>query len=57
MMSTKHELWRGEVVAMEDASFVHVQIVGNLIGVLVNATVDGPCVVLPSSMKVYAGAR
>jgi Uma2 family endonuclease len=33
---------------------VHVQIVGNLVGALVNATVDGPCVVLPSSMKVYA---
>jgi hypothetical protein len=30
-MSTKHEVWRGEVIAMEGASFVHVQIVGNLI--------------------------
>lgn len=29
---------------------MHVQIAGNLIGALVNATVDGPCVVLPSSM-------
>ena len=53
MMSTKHEVWRGEVIAMEGASLVHVQIVGNLIGALGNATVDGPCVVLPSSIKVY----
>jgi Uma2 family endonuclease len=33
---------------------VHVQIVGNLIGALVNATVDGPWIVLRSSMTIYA---
>lgn len=44
MRSTKHELWRGEVIAMEDASFVHVQIVGNLMGALGNATVDGTAI-------------
>jgi Uma2 family endonuclease len=33
---------------------VHFQIVGNLVGAPVNATADGPCIVLPSSMKVYA---
>lgn len=33
---------------------MHVPIVGNLIGALVNATVDGPWIVLRSSMKIYA---
>jgi Uma2 family endonuclease len=33
---------------------VHVQIIGNLVGALVNATADGPWIVLRSSMKVYA---
>jgi Uma2 family endonuclease len=33
---------------------VHVQILGNLVGAFVNATVNGPCIVLPPSMKVYA---
>jgi Uma2 family endonuclease len=33
-------------------SFVHNHIVGNLLRVLGNLVLDGPCVVLPSAMKV-----
>jgi hypothetical protein len=33
---------------------MHVPIVSNLIGAFVNATVDGPWIVLRSSMKIYA---
>lgn len=50
---TKHELWNGEAFAMAGASFVHNQLVGNLARVLGNLVVDGPCIVLPSDMKVH----
>ena len=53
---TKHELWNGEVFAMAGASFVHNQIVGNLARVLGNLVLDGPCVVLPSDLKVHIPA-
>jgi hypothetical protein len=33
---------------------MHVPIIGNLIGAFVNATVDGPWIVLRSSMTIYA---
>lgn len=50
---TKHELWDGEVFAMAGASLVHNVIVGNLARLLGNLLLEGPCVVLPSDMKVY----
>jgi Uma2 family endonuclease len=42
---------------MTNTSFVHAQIVSNLVGALWNATVDGPYVVLSSSMKVRVPIR
>jgi Uma2 family endonuclease len=55
--ATKHEYWDGEVFAMAGASFVHNQLVGNLTRVLGNLVLDGPCVVLPSDMKVRVPLR
>lgn len=49
----KHERWYGEVFAMAGASFLHNQIVGNLARALGNLVLDGPCVVLPSDMKIH----
>lgn len=49
----KHELWEGEVFAMAGASLAHNILVGNLARVLGNLLVEGPCIVLPSDMKVY----
>jgi Uma2 family endonuclease len=51
--SSKHELWDGEVFAMAGASLVHNVIVGNIARVLGNLLADGPCLVLPSDMKVH----
>ena len=53
---TKHELWNGELFAMAGATFVHNQLVGNLARVLGNLVLDGPCVVLPSDMKIHVPA-
>jgi Uma2 family endonuclease len=50
---TKHELWDGEAFAMAGATFVHNQIVGNLTRALGNLVLDGPCIVLPSDMKIH----
>ncbi len=49
----KHELWDGEVFAMAGASLVHNVLVGNLARVFGNLLADGPCLVLPSDMKIY----
>lgn len=49
----KHELWEGEVFATAGASLAHNILVGNLARVVGNLLVEGPCVVLPSDMKVY----
>lgn len=53
---TKHELWDGEVFAMAGASLVHNLLVGNLARTLGNLLLDGPCIVLPSDMKVHVPA-
>lgn len=53
----KHEYWDGEVFAMAGASFVHNHIVGNLARVLGNLVIDGPCIVLPSDLKVRVPLR
>lgn len=51
--SSKHQLWDGEVFAMAGASLSHNLIVGNITRLLGNLVLDGPCVVLPSDMKVF----
>jgi Uma2 family endonuclease len=53
---TKHERWNGEVYAMAGASLAHNLLVGNLIRLLGNLLLDGPCIVLPSDMKVHVPA-
>jgi Uma2 family endonuclease len=53
----KHELWRGEVFAMAGASYVHNRIVANLVAALRDALGGGPCVALPSDMKVRVPSR
>jgi Uma2 family endonuclease len=53
----KHEYWNGEVFAMAGASFVHNQIVMNVGRALLNATDDGPCIVLSSDTKVRVPLR
>ncbi len=53
----KHELWRGEVFAMAGASYVHNRIVANLVAALRDALAGGPCVALPSDMKVHVPSR
>lgn len=50
---SKHERWNGEVFAVAGASFLHNQIVGNLARSLGNLVFDGPCIVLPSDMKIH----
>jgi Uma2 family endonuclease len=54
---TKHELWRGEVFAMAGASFAHNRIVANLLAELRDALANGPCVALPSDMKLHVPSR
>lgn len=54
---TKHELWRGEIFAMEGASYAHNRIVANLLAALRDALGRGPCVPLPSDMKVHVPSR
>jgi Uma2 family endonuclease len=54
--ATKHELVHGQLVAMAGASWEHNIIVGNLVGELRAALRDGPCVALPSDMKVLVRA-
>lgn len=53
---TKHERWEGEVFAMAGASLVHNLMVGNLTRILGNLLLEGPCLVLPSDMKVHVPA-
>jgi Uma2 family endonuclease len=53
----KHELWRGEVFAMAGASYVHNRIVANLVAALRDALGGGPCVALPSDMKIHVPSR
>lgn len=48
----KHEYWHGEVFAMAGASVRHNQIVMNVGRALLEATDDGPCIVLSSDTKV-----
>jgi Uma2 family endonuclease len=55
--AVKREYWDGEVFAMAGASFAHNHIVGNLARVLGNLVLDGPCIVLPSDMKVRVPLR
>lgn len=55
--STKHELWRGEIFTMEGVSYAHNRIVANLVGALGSALSEGPCVPLPSDMKVHIPSR
>ena len=55
--ATKHEYWGGEVFALAGATFVHNQIVGNLTRSLGNLVLDGPCIVLPSDMKIHVPQR
>src|SRR5262249_12298370 len=53
----KHELWQGEVFAMAGASYTHNRIVANLLAGLRDALAGGPCVPLPSDMKVHVPSR
>jgi Uma2 family endonuclease len=53
----KHEYWDGEVFAMAGASYVHNQLVMRVGNALANLTEEGPCVVLPSDMKVRVPLR
>lgn len=55
--TTKHELFQGQLVAMAGASLEHNIIVGNVVGELRAALREGPCVALPSDMKVLVQAR
>jgi Uma2 family endonuclease len=49
---TKHELFRGQLLAMAGASLEHNIIVANVVAELRAALRDRPCVALPSDMKV-----
>lgn len=55
--TAKHELWRGEIFAMAGASYVHNRIVANLLATLGQVLAEGPCVPLPSDMKVHVPSR
>lgn len=52
---SKHECWNGELVAVAGSNFDHNVIVGTMVRVLGN--IAGPCVVLPSNMKIHVPAR
>ncbi|MCX4246258.1 Uma2 family endonuclease [Paraliomyxa miuraensis] len=52
----KHEYWHGEVFAMAGASRRHNLLVGNLVRLLGNALLEGPCEVYPSDMRVSRDA-
>jgi Uma2 family endonuclease len=49
---TKNEYFGGEVFAMAGASRLHNLIVANIIRVLGNQLLEGPCNVYPSDMRV-----
>lgn len=53
----KHEYWRGEVFAMAGASPRHNVLVANIVGELRAALRGGPCVALPSDMKIHIPAK
>lgn len=50
--SDKHEFVDGQVYAMAGARYAHNRIVANVVRLLGNALSGGPCVTLPSDMKV-----
>jgi len=52
----KHEYWHGEVFAMTGASRRHNLLVANIVRLLGNALLDGPCEVYPSDMRVAAAS-
>lgn len=53
----KHELWSGQAYAMAGASFVHNQIVANIVGEL-RARLRGlPCQALPSDLRVFVPTK
>ena len=52
----KHEFINGEVVAMTSASRRHNLIVTSTTATLYNQTVDRPCEVYPSDMRVHVPA-
>jgi len=53
----KHELWSGQAYAMAGASFVHNQIVANLVGEL-RARLRGlACQALPSDLRVFVPTK
>lgn len=52
----KHEFFEGRLVAMAGGSLEHNVIVANVVAELRTALRDGPCVALPSDMKVLVRA-
>jgi Uma2 family endonuclease len=50
--SDKHEFVDGQIYAMAGAAYAHNRVVANVVRLLGNALSGGPCVVLPSDMKV-----
>lgn len=48
----KHEYYKGEIFAMTGASFAHNQLVSNLLRLLGNQLVNGPCQPLASDQRV-----
>lgn len=45
--SEKHEHWNGETFRLPSEGFVHAQLVGNLVRMLGDLVIEGPCVVAP----------
>jgi len=54
--ATKHEFSHGQLIAMAGASLEHNVIVANVVAELRAALRDGPCVLLPSDMKILVQA-
>ncbi len=52
----KHEFFQGQLIGMAGASLEHNVIVANIVAELRAALRDGPCVALPSDMKVLVQA-
>ncbi|HKY39204.1 MAG TPA: Uma2 family endonuclease [Polyangiaceae bacterium] len=50
--SDRHEFVDGQVYAMAGARYAHNRVVANVVRLLGNALSGGPCVTLPSDMKV-----
>src|SRR5688572_29175476 len=49
---TKSEYFHGQIYATSGASLRHNKLVANLVGTLYAQLKDGPCIVLPSDMRL-----